>query len=88
VAAVAVTTLSLVFVLVGTFVAPLVGLDEVTVGTVAAPLTVPGTTVKPGSTAAKAFAIPPSASTAANINTIKIVGLYAPLNLVIFSLLS
>src|SRR5450755_1786534 len=50
VAAVPVTTLSPVFVLVGTVVALLLGLDEITVGSVAAPTRVPGATVTPGST--------------------------------------
>ena len=49
VTAVPVTTLSLVFMLVGTFVALLLGLDEITVGSVAAPTRVPGATVTPGS---------------------------------------
>ena len=40
-----VTTLSLVFVLIGTFVALSPGLDEITVGSVAAPTRVPGATV-------------------------------------------
>src|SRR5450631_2118019 len=87
VTAVPVTTLSLVFVLVGTLVALLLGLDEITVGSVAAPTRVPGVTVTSGATAAKALPIPPPASNAANsnaINTINIGGLYEPSNLVIF----
>jgi hypothetical protein len=85
VTAVPVTTLSLVFVLVGTFVALLLGLDEITVGSVAAPTRVPGATVTLGSTAAKALPIPPPASKAANSNAINIGGLYELSNLVIFS---
>jgi len=72
VTAVPVTTLSLVFVLVGTFVALLLGLDEITVGSVAAPTRVPGATVTPGATAAKTLPIPPPASKAANNNAINI----------------
>jgi len=56
-----VTTFSLEFVLVGTFVAQLLGLDEITVGSVAAPAKVPGATVTLGSTAAKPASIPPAA---------------------------
>src|SRR4029077_4947426 len=70
VTAVPVTTLSLVFMLVGTFVALLLGLDETTVGSVAAPTGVPG------ATAAKTLPIPPTASKAANSNAINIGGLY------------
>ena len=84
VTAVPVTTLSLVFVLVGTFVALLLGLDEITVGSVAAPTRVPGATVTPGPTAAKTLPIPPPASKAANSNAINIDGLYELSNLVIF----
>jgi hypothetical protein len=76
VAAVPVTTLSLVFVLVGTVVAKLLGLDEITVGSKAAPARVPGATVTPGSTAAKTLPIPPPASKAANSNAMNIGGLY------------
>jgi len=87
VTAVPVTTLSLVFVLVGTFVALLLGLDETTVGSVAAPTRVPGATVTPGAMAAKTLPIPPPASKAANNNAINIDGLYELLNLIIcFSL--
>ena len=59
VTSVPVTTLSLVFVLVGAFVALLLGFDEITVGSVAAPTRVPGATVTPGSTSAKTLPIPP-----------------------------
>jgi hypothetical protein len=87
VAAVPVTTLLPVFVLVGTVVALLLGLDEITVGSVAAPTRVPGATVTPGSTAAKTLPIPPPASKATNSNAINIGGLYELSNLVIlFSL--
>jgi hypothetical protein len=85
VAAVPDTTLLLVFVLVGTVVAPLLGLDEITVGSVAAPTSVPGATVTPGATAAKALPIPPPASNAANSNAINIGGLYELSNPVINS---
>src|ERR1700690_3915917 len=68
VAAVPVTTLSLVFVLVGMAVALLLGLDEITDGSVAAPVRVPGAAVTPGSSAAKTLPIPPPASQAANSN--------------------
>jgi hypothetical protein len=84
VTAVPVTTLSLVFVLVGTFVALLLGLDEITVGSLAAPTRVPGATVTPGSTPAKALPIPAAASKAANSNATNIGGLYELSNLVIF----
>src|ERR1019366_6807597 len=84
VTAVPVTTLLLVFVLVGTVVALWLGLDEITVGSVAAPTRVPGATVTPGATAAKALPIPPPASNAANSNAINIGGLYELSNLVIF----
>jgi hypothetical protein len=79
-----VTTLLLLFVLVGTDVALLLGLDEITVGSVAAPTRVPGATVTPGSTAAKTLPIPPPASKAANSKAINIGGLYELSNLVIF----
>jgi hypothetical protein len=75
-----------VFVLVGTFVALLLGLDEITVGSVAAPTRVPGATVTPGSMAAKTLPIPPPPSKAANSNAINIDGLYELSNLVIFFL--
>jgi len=78
VSAVPVTTLSLVFVLVGTFVAWLLGLDETTVGSVDAPTRVPGATV------AKTRPIPPPASKATNSNAINIGGLFELSNLVIF----
>jgi hypothetical protein len=81
--AVPVTTLSLVFVLVGTFVALLLGLDETTVGSVTAPTRVPGATVTPGSTEAKTLPIPPTASKAANSSRINIGGLYKLSNLII-----
>jgi hypothetical protein len=84
VAAVPVTTLSLVFVLVGTVVALLLGVDEITVGSVAAPARVPGATVTPGSTAAKTLPIPPPARKVANSKAINMVGLYKLSNLVIF----
>ena len=85
-----VTTLLLVFVLVGTVVALGLGLDEITVGSVAAPTRVPGATVTPGattagSTAATALPIPPPASNAANRKAINIDGLYKLLKLIIFS---
>jgi hypothetical protein len=67
-----VTTLSLVFVLFGTFVALLPGLDEITEGSVAAPTRVPGATLTPGATAAKTLPIPPPASKAAKTNAINI----------------
>jgi hypothetical protein len=82
VAAVPVTTLLLVFVLVGTAAALLLGLDEITVGSVAAPARVPGATVTPGSTAAKTLPIPPPASKAASSSAINI-GLYELSNLII-----
>ena len=50
VTAVPVTTLLLVFVLVGTVVALWLGLEDITVGSVAAPTRVPGATVTPGAT--------------------------------------
>jgi hypothetical protein len=84
VAAVPVTRLPLVFMLVGTFVALLPGLDEITIGSVAAPIRVPGATVEPGSTAATTLPIPPPAIKATNNNAINIVGLYELSNLVIF----
>jgi hypothetical protein len=84
VTAVPVTTLSLVFVLVGTFVALLLGLDETTVGSVAAPTRMPGATVTPGATFAKTLPIPPPASKATNNNAMNIGGLYELSNLVIF----
>src|SRR5271170_3472966 len=83
VTAVPVTKLSLVFVLVGTFVALLLGLDDTTVGSVAAPTRVPGSTVTPGSTEAKTLPIPPTASKAANSNATNIGGLYELSNLII-----
>jgi len=78
-----VTTLSLVLVLVGTAVALLLGLDEITVGSVAAPVRVPGATLAPTLTAAKPLPIPPPASKAANSNAINICGLCEFWNLVI-----
>jgi hypothetical protein len=78
------TTLLLLFVLVGTFVALSLGLDEITVGSVAAPPRAPEATVTPGGTAAKALPIPPPASKAAKSNAINIDGLYELSNLVIF----
>jgi hypothetical protein len=81
VTAVPVTTLSLLFVLVGTFVAQLLGLDETTMGSVAAPTGLPGATITPGATvtpeaeAAKTLPIPPLASKAAKSNAISIGGL-------------
>jgi hypothetical protein len=77
VTAVPVTTLSPVFVLVGTFVAQLLGLDEITVGSVAAAATAPG------ATAAKTLPTPSPASKAANSNAINIGNLYELSNLVI-----
>jgi hypothetical protein len=65
-----VTTLSLEFVLVGTFLSQLRGLDEITMGSVAAPPTVPGATATPGATAAKTLPIPPPATKKANSNAI------------------
>jgi hypothetical protein len=79
-----VTTLSLVFVLVGTFVAPFPGLDETTVGSVAAPARVPGATATPGATPAKTLPTPPPATKAASSNAINIDDLYELSNLVIF----
>jgi hypothetical protein len=73
-----VTTLSLPFVLVGTLVAQLLGLDETTIGAVAAPAGLPG------ATAANTLPIPLPASKAATSNAISIDGLYEPLNLIIF----
>jgi hypothetical protein len=84
VTAVPVTTLSLAFVLVGTFVASLLGLDETTVGSVAAPTRVPGATVTAGATVAKTLPLPPPVSKATNSNAMNIGGLYELLNLVIF----
>src|ERR1700731_1199220 len=84
VTAVPVTTLSLLFMLVGTFVALLLGFDEITVGSVDAPTRVPGATVTPGSTAAKTLPIPPPVSKATNRNAINIGGLYELSNPVIF----
>jgi len=84
VAAAPVTTLSLVFVLVGTAVALSLGVDETTVGSVAAPASAPGARVTPGSTAAKVFPIPPPASKAANSNAVNIGVLYELSSLVIF----
>jgi len=75
--------LSLVFVLVGTFVAQLLGLDEITVGSVAAAATAPGATAEPGATAAKTLPTPSPASKAANSNAINIGNLYELSNLVI-----
>jgi hypothetical protein len=80
VTAVPVTTLSLLFVLVGTFVAQLLGLDEITVGSVAAPARAPGAAAAP---AAKTLPIPPPASKAANSNAINIGSLYELSNLAI-----
>jgi hypothetical protein len=77
VTAVPVATLSPLFVLVGTFVAQLLGLDEITVGSVAAPTRVPE------ATAAKTLPIPPPASKEANSNAINIGSLYELSNLVI-----
>ena len=68
-----VSTLPLEFKLVGTFVAQLLGLDESTVGSVAAP----------GATAAKVLPIPPVASKVANSNAINIGSLDELSNLVI-----
>jgi hypothetical protein len=77
-----VTTLLLLFVLVGTVVSPLLGVDEITVGSVAAPIGVPGAKV---SAAAKALPMRPPASKAANSNAINIIGLHELSNLIIFS---
>ncbi|HWX25281.1 MAG TPA: hypothetical protein VN083_09580, partial [Vicinamibacteria bacterium] len=85
VTAVPVTTFSLVFVLVGTFVARWLGSDEITVGAVAAPTRVPGATATPWATAAKTLPIPPPASKAASRSAIRIGGLYERLNRVMFS---
>src|ERR1022692_5139147 len=71
VTAVPVTTLSLLFVLVGTFVAQLLGLDETTMGSVAAPTGLPGATGTPAATAATALPIPPPARKAASSNAIR-----------------
>jgi hypothetical protein len=79
---VAVTTLLLLFVLVGTVVSPLLGLDEITVGCVTAPTRVPGAKL---SGVAKALPMPPPASKTANSNAINIVGLHELSNLIIFS---
>jgi hypothetical protein len=65
-------------VLVGTSVALLLGLDETTVGSVAAPTRVPGATV------AKTLPIPPPPSKATNSSAMNIGGLYELSNLVIF----
>jgi hypothetical protein len=78
VTAVPVTTLSLVFVLVGTFVAMLLGLDEVTVGSAAAPIRLPG------ATAANTLPIPPPASNEANSMAVNTGSLHELSNLVIF----
>jgi hypothetical protein len=78
------TTLSPPFMLVGIFVAPLPGLDEITVGSVAAPTRVPGATATPGAPAAKTPQIPPPASNAANNIDISTGRLQALSNLVIF----
>jgi hypothetical protein len=82
-----VRTLSLEFMLVGTFVAQLLGLAEVTVGSVAAPTRVPGETATPGSAAAKILPITLASSTAKSKAT-KIGGLYEPSNVVIVLTLS
>jgi hypothetical protein len=82
VTAVPVTTLLLVFVLVGTAVALLVGLDEITVGSVAAPTRVRGAAITPEATTAKTLPIPPE-SKAANSNATNIGGLYELSNLII-----
>src|ERR1700690_3303596 len=84
VVAVPVTTLLLVFVLVGTTLALLLGLDEITVGSVAAPTRVPGATVTPGSTAANTLPVPPPATNVANSNATNIGGLHELPNLIIF----
>jgi hypothetical protein len=76
-----VTTLSLEFMLVGTFLSQLPGLDEITMGSAAAPKSVPGATATPGSAAAKALTIPLPASEQANRNAISIRSLYELLNL-------
>jgi hypothetical protein len=83
VAAVPVTTLLLVLVLVGTVVARLLGLDEITVGSVAAPTRMSGATVTPGSTAANTLPLPPPASKTANSSVIKTGGLCELSNLII-----
>jgi hypothetical protein len=70
--------------LVGTFVALLLGLDETTVGSVAAATRVPGATVTPGATVAKTLPIPPHVTKATNSNAMNIGGLYELSNLVIF----
>src|ERR1700738_3754367 len=71
-----VTTLSLLFVLVGSFVALFLGFYGIPVGSVDAPTRVPGATVTPGSTAAKTLPIPPPVSKPTNRNAINIGGLY------------
>lgn len=63
-----VTTLLLLFVLEGTFVALLPGLDEITVGSVTGPTRVPGAMVMLGRTAAKVLTMPPPESKAAISN--------------------
>jgi hypothetical protein len=68
-----VTTLSLAFVLVGTFVAPLPGIDEITVGSVRVPA---------GATAAEDLPVPPAARNAAN-NSAMNIGLTERSNLII-----
>jgi hypothetical protein len=78
-----VRTLSLEFMLVGTFVAQSLGLAEITVGSVAAPARMPGEAATPGSAAAKRLAIPLPASSAAKSNATNIGGLDELLNLVI-----
>jgi hypothetical protein len=89
VVAVPVTTLLLVFVLVGTVVVLLLGLDEITVGSVAAPTRVPGATVTPGSTAANTLPIPPPTSKAASSSATNIGSLYELSNfIIVFSSLS
>jgi hypothetical protein len=65
-----VTTFSLEFLLVGAFVAQLLGLDEITVGSVAAPSNVPGATVTLGSTAAKIVLTPATAVKQTNSSAI------------------
>jgi len=62
-----VTTFSVVLVLVGMLVALLLGLDEITVGSMTTPIRVPAATVTPGLTAAKALPIPLAASKVAKI---------------------
>jgi hypothetical protein len=79
-----VTTLFLSWVLVGTFLSQLLGLDEITVGSLAAPTRVPGATLTPGATAAKPLSIPPAASKAENSKAINVDGLHEHFKLVIF----